>query len=621
MINYFEKYNIPEDIKKMSIEEINDFANQIREFLIDNVTKTGGHLASNLGVVELTLSLHNVFDFGTDDKLIFDVGHQSYVHKILTGRKEKFDSLRQFKGLSGFPKMAESKYDHFDVGHSSTSISVALGIMRAKKIKKEKGNVIALIGDGALTGGMAIEALNDVGFTKENLIIILNDNEMSIGKNVGGMSKYLSEIRVAKVYNKFKNKFNETLKTTKLGRNMVSLVDRTKDGIKQFIMPGMFFDNIGITYLGPIDGHNIKDMSKILKKAEAMEGPKLIHVVTKKGKGLKQAEEEPKNYHGISPKQSSAKKEDYAKRAGMELSILAKEHKDIVAITAAMTDGTGLNNFSLLHKERFFDVGIAEQHAVTMSAGMAVNGLKPYFAVYSTFLQRAFDQVIHDICLMNLDVTLLVDRAGLVGEDGETHQGIYDIAFLNECPNMTILCPKTIDEIKEALLFSYEFIGPLAIRYPRGSDKISLNPVKKFTYGKWEEYITGEDVLIIATGRMVQYSFTAIDILKKEGLNPTLVNATFIKPIDKQYILSNINKYKHIITVEDNVISGGLGQSINSYLNEIKTENKDLNFKVLNLGFVDRFVEHGEVDILYKENKLDSCGISEAVSKFVKKGD
>lgn len=615
-LNDFEDVN---DLKKMSFQELNRFSKEIREFLVDKVSNTGGHLASNLGVVELTLSLYKVFNM-YEDKIVWDVGHQTYVHKILTGRKDNFNTLRQYNGMSGFPKQSESKFDIFDTGHSSTSISAALGIARARDLKKDDYHVIAVIGDGALTGGMALEAINDVGDKKSNLIIVLNDNQMSIAKNVGGMSTYLSKIRLDPKYNKFKNDFNDALKKTNIGSSFAATLKKVKSGIKQMVVPGMFFEDIGIKYLGPIDGHNIKELTKIFNMAKDVKGPVIIHVITKKGKGYKFAEKNPDKFHGISSfdkytgEVKTKKKTTYSKVFGEEMVSLASKNENIIAITAAMRDGTGLCDFSKIYKERFFDVGIAEQHAVTLAAGFAKEGLKPVFAVYSTFLQRAYDQVLQDICLQNLPVVLAIDRAGIVGNDGETHQGIFDISYLSHMPNITIMSPKCIEELKYMLRWSVNQKFPIAIRYPRGCDSIdvTLEPVKTFVKGKWETIYKKGNIAIIAVGKMVQTAIKAKEKLKAKNIDVTVISASFIKPIDKKlldYLI--VNNYK-IVTVEDNVKTGGFGSMVLNYVNESKK-----CVKVFTLGYDDKFITHGNVDLLYKLNELDADGITESIMKII----
>ncbi|MGL5416949.1 MAG: 1-deoxy-D-xylulose-5-phosphate synthase [Clostridium sp.] len=616
-----EKIKSPVDISKLNNKELYLLSNEIREFLISSVSKTGGHLASNLGIVELTISLFSEFDFDKD-KVIWDVGHQSYVHKILTGRKEKFEVLRKYNGMSGFPKRKESNYDFFDTGHSSTSLSAALGMARARDLKEEDSHIVAVIGDGALTGGMALEALNDVGYNKTNMIIILNDNQMSISTNVGGLSSYLNKMRMKPKYNMIKNEVKTKLSGSELGESLALKITRVKDSIKQLVVPSMLFEDMGIKYLGPIDGHNIVEMKEVINNAKMMAGPVIIHTITTKGKGYGLAEKSPCKYHGISPfdKKSgevvgTKAKENYSGAFGKALIELASEDKDIVAITAAMPDGTGLNDYRKEFKNRFFDVGIAEQHAVTMSAGMACAGLKPVFAVYSTFLQRGFDQVLHDVCIQNLPVVFAIDRAGIVGEDGETHQGIFDISYLSMIPNMTIVAPKCLSEVKILLKWAIEKDTPVAIRYPRGGDIIeTMKPIQEVKFGKWECLDEAkEKITIIATGKMVSHSIDAKEILEKIGIRVNLINATFIKPLDTQ-LLKELSKTQDIIiTVEDNVINGGLGSAINMKLNEY-------NYKGIYkpLGYDDKFIEQGNVNILYKEEGLDAEGIKTKILELLK---
>lgn len=620
MKSILNSIRFPKDIKNLSEKQLEILSEEIREFLIDKVSKTGGHLASNLGVVELTISLFRSFNFD-EDKIIWDVGHQSYVHKILTGRKDRFNELRQKDGMSGFPKRKESKYDFFDTGHSSTSISAAVGMARARDLKNEKHKVVAVIGDGALTGGMALEALNDVGFKKTDMIIILNDNEMSIGKNVGGLSKYLSNLRVRPGYNKIKMDVHSTLDTTKIGKTVANSISKVKDSIKQLVVPSMLFEDMGIKYVGPIDGHDIIAMEEVFNNAKNIKGPVLIHTITKKGKGYEKAEKNPGKYHGVSPfdlesgEAYISPKNSYSKAFGEALINISDKDKDVVAISAAMIDGTGLRCFANKYPKRIFDVGIAEQHAVTLAAGMACSGLKPVFAVYSTFLQRAYDQVLHDVCIQDLPVVFGIDRAGIVGEDGETHQGIMDISYLSMLPNMTILAPKCLDEVEPLLKWAIEKGTPVAIRYPRGGDEMEgLKPIKEVREGKWEVLNEGKDIAIIATGKMVQHAIKAQQVLEEKGIKPTLINATFIKPLDKELLekLSD-EKYK-IVTVEDNIIKGGFGSSVLEYLNELNHKEK-----VKNLGYRDEFVEQGNVNLLYEEYGLDVNGIVQSVLELTQK--
>jgi 1-deoxy-D-xylulose-5-phosphate synthase len=621
MYNLLNNYKDINDIKKMSFESKVELAHEIREFLIDKVSKTGGHLASNLGVVELTMCLFDVFDFN-QDKIVWDVGHQSYVHKILTGRKSGFDTLRQFGGMSGFPKSSESKYDFFQTGHSSTSISSALGMARSRDIKKENYNVIAVIGDGALTGGMALEALNDLGYRKTKLIVILNDNQMSIAQNVGGVSRYLNRLRLDPKYNRLKQDVENLIKRIpNIGKGMAKYLERIKNGIKQMVVPGMFFEDIGLKYLGPVDGHDIKELTKVLTFAKNIDEPVVIHVITKKGKGYKFAENNPGKFHGIGPfncssgESESSSKETYSKAFGKEMVRLAEGNSDIVAITAAMRDGTGLKDFSKRYPDRFFDVGIAEQHGVTLSAGMAKSGLKPVFAVYSTFLQRGYDQLIHDVCIQNLPVVFAVDRAGIVGADGETHQGIFDMSYLTQMPNMTVMCPKSVKEISAMLKFALNHNGPIAIRYPRGGDIVSLKPQLEFSLGKWEKIYKNGTVALVAQGKMLQYASLAREKLLKCGIDAMLINACFAKPIDKFMIDDLIKNDIDIVTIEDNILRGGLGSYILEYIN-----NVDGKIRVLNLGFKDEFIQQGKPEIIYKLYGLDAEGIKNSVLNFVNKG-
>ncbi|MBU3102909.1 1-deoxy-D-xylulose-5-phosphate synthase [Clostridium gasigenes] len=609
-----DRVNCPDEVKKLSNEELETLSVEIREFLIDSLSKTGGHLSSNLGVVELTLSLFKSFDL-EKDKIVWDVGHQSYIHKLLTGRKEMFNTLRQYGGLSGFPKRCESKYDSFDTGHSTTSLSAALGMARARDIKGEDNEVIAVIGDGALTGGMAFEALNDVGFNKTKMIIILNDNQMSISKNVGGLSSYFNKIRVDPKYNKLKSNINTSLKLSNTGKRVAYYLSKIKDGIKQVVVPSMLFEDMGIKYIGPIDGHDIDMMNEVFKKVKQIEGPVIIHTITQKGRGYELAEKNPGKFHSVgafdleSGEVISSASENYSKVFGDTMIELAKEDNRIVAITAAMPDGTGLKDFAKEFPNRIFDVGIAEQHATTLAAGMASQGLRPVFAVYSTFLQRAFDQVIHDVCIQEMPVTFAIDRAGIVGEDGETHQGIFDISYLNQIPKMNILAPKSLGDLPIMLKWAVNSNMPVAIRYPRGGDILKdIKPLTEIKYGKWEKIINGEKIAIIAVGKMVQHAILAKKILEENGINPLIISATFVKPQDTELLKELVDNKYNIVTIEDNMISGGFGNSVLMNLVELGFENK---FKAL--GFKDDFITHGAVNILYKEAKLDGDGIAETI--------
>jgi 1-deoxy-D-xylulose-5-phosphate synthase len=620
MPNLLDNYKDINDIKHMSIKEKEQLAKEIRFFLIDKVSKTGGHLASNLGVVELTLSLFDVFDLNKD-KLIWDVGHQAYIHKILTGRKDKFETLRQFGGLSGFPKRAESIYDFFETGHSSTSISAALGMARARDLRNENSEVVAVIGDGALTGGMALEALNDAGYRKTNLIIILNDNQMSIGRNVGGVSTYLSKLRIDPKYNRLKEEIESTIKKIpNIGKGMAKYLERIKKGIKKMLVPGMFFEDMGIKYLGPIDGHNIKELTEVLGRAKDIKGPVILHVITKKGKGYEFAEQNPGKFHGIGPFNCDSGElcvtscDTYSKAFGDEIIELAEKDKNIVGITAAMKDGTGFSKFAEKFPNRFFDVGIAEQHAVTLAAGMSKEGLKPIFAVYSTFLQRAYDQILHDICIQKLPVIFAIDRAGIVGDDGETHQGVFDLSYLTHMPNMTIMSPKCVSELKYMFKWAVNQNYPIAIRYPRGGDNanLELEPIKNFNLGSWEVLHGEGKIALIAQGKMVQHALLVKEKLEKSGISVRVINACFVKPLDKRLLEDLVEENVDLVTIEDNVLHGGLGSYILEYVNSL-----DKKVKVLNLGFKDEFIPHGKTDILYKLYGLDPDGIIKGILKIV----
>lgn len=609
------------DIKNMNINRLKSYSEEIREFLVDEVSKTGGHLASNLGVVELTLSLHKVFNFD-NDKIVWDVGHQSYVHKFLTGRRDCFKNLRDYGGMSGFPKTCESKYDFFNTGHSSTSISAALGMARARDLEGKNYEVIAVIGDGALTGGMALEALNDLAYNKTNMTIILNDNQMSISKNVGGISAYLSKLRYAPRYNKFKHSFSKVVnKIPVIGKRILINLDKLKDGIKQLVIPVMYFEDLGIKYFGPIDGHNIKELISVMESAKLINGPVIIHVITKKGKGYEYAEKNPNKFHGIGAFDASTgevvKKKDktYSKVFGDYIVKCAEINTKIVAITAAMPDGTGLDNFSKAFPKRFFDVGIAEQHAITLAAGMASQGLRPIFAVYSTFLQRGYDQILHDVCLQNLPVIFAVDRSGIVGQDGETHQGIFDLSFLSSIPNMTIICPKCVEEMKILLDWALQYKYPVAMRYPRGGDnnEIKLVPRNSIELGTYERLLGNSPIKIIATGKMVECAVLVRALLLKHHIEVEIINATFVKPIDKKMLDEIYKESTHIITIEDNVLSGGMGSLILQYLNQCSYQGKFINF-----GYNDVFVPHGSVDILYDKFNLSPQKISERIVEFIK---
>ncbi len=607
------KVNVPKDVKKLSIKEKEELAKDIREEILNVVSKNGGHLASNLGIVELTIALVSFFDFDKD-RVIFDVGHQSYVYKLLTGRKNKFNTLRKFNGLAGFPRTSESKYDYFDTGHSSTSISAALGMARARDILNKKYNVVAVIGDGALTGGMALEALNDAGISGTRLIVILNDNEMSISKNTGGLSRFLTNLRTKKLYVKSNKKIKKFVNRIPLiGKRISRRVGKIKNGIKEMVIPKMYFENIGFTYLGPVDGHNIEAVEDILKRTENIDGPILVHVLTKKGKGYSFAEEEPNKYHAtgafdLSIGKQSSSKLDYSAVMGKKLVELAKDNKEIVAVTAAMEEGTGLSDFAKKYPKRFFDVEIAEQHALTMSAGMAREGLKPVVPIYSSFLQRGFDQIIHDICLQKLGVVICVDRAGCVGADGETHNGLLDLSYLRTIPNMTIMAPKDFEELEDMLEFAVKYKYPIAIRYPRGGEgTYKFNKHERIVLGKSEVIREGSSLTIIGIGKMVERAIEVADLLEKDGISAEVINARFAKPIDIKTITESAKKTNFVVTIEDNNISGGFGEAI----------KMNLDCKVLNIAYPDMFIKHGSVAEIEEKYGLDKKSIYDKIKGII----
>ncbi len=600
-MNILDRIQGENDIHNLNEDEYDLLAYEIREFLLEHVSKTGGHLASNLGVVELTIALHLCMDF-PEDKLIFDVGHQSYTHKILTGRKAGFENLRQLGGMSGFPKTKESDADVFNTGHSSTAVSAAIGFAEARQLKKTKERIVAVIGDGSFSGGMSFEALNNLNHVKGSLIVILNDNEMSISENVGGLSKYLNHIRLGHAYNDFKSGVEQTLLAIpKKGMAIAKRVKQSKDSIKQFFIPGKFFEDLGITYIGPVDGHDIKQMRNTISAAMELSRPILIHVKTKKGKGYSYAEKHPDYFHGIAPFDRDTgrvlvkrDKMTYTGVFGRKLCALAEENDRIVAITAAMPDGTGLGNFKKTYPSRFFDVGIAEQHAVTFAAGLASSGMIPVVAVYSSFLQRAYDQILHDVCLQKLHVVFAVDRAGLVGADGETHQGIFDLSYLSGIPNMTVMAPKNRYELSRMLEYAIDFDGPIAIRYPKGDAYYGLkNYIQYIDYGKSEWIDEGEDIVILAVGSMVAGAVEVCRLLRERGLHPALINVRFVKPLDTELLEQLAGQYKYICTMEENVIEGGYGQAAASYLLA-----KGYRFTWIPFGICDRFVEQGSCEEL-----------------------
>lgn len=613
-----EKIKKANDIKNVDPSEYKALANEIRHFLVNKISKTGGHLASNLGVVELTMALHLFLDF-PEDKLIWDVGHQSYTHKILTGRIQEFDTLREFKGLSGFPKRNESDCDPCDTGHSSTSISVALGMAVARDIEKKNNKVVAVIGDGALSGGMAYEALNNAARLKSNLMIVLNDNNMSISENVGGMALYLGKIRTNSRYQGFKVDVENVLSKMPIGEKIADKLRRSKDSIKRLMIPGMLFEDMGLTYIGPIDGHNMEQMQKAFDTASKLKEAVIVHVVTKKGKGYPKAEKNPSRFHGVEPfvvktgeNRNQEKTETYTNVYSDTLVELAKNREDIVAITAAMPSGTGLVAFRDAYPERFFDVGIAEEHAVSFATGLALEKCKPFVTIYSTFLQRAYDQILHDACINNASVVFAIDRAGIVGKDGETHQGIFDLSFLSNIPNMTVIAPKNRREFQEMLSYCAEFNGPIAIRYPRGKVYDGLAEFQSvIACGKSEWIYKEEEIALFAVGSMVKTAVEVRDILKRQGYNVSLVNARFVKPMDTDMVDTLAKNHKLIVCMEENVKRGGFGEHVTAYL----METQQTNVKVLNISIPDEFVEHGSVTELYKSLGLDVDSVVERILK------
>ncbi|MCI6886609.1 MAG: 1-deoxy-D-xylulose-5-phosphate synthase [Lachnospiraceae bacterium] len=608
-----ERIEGPWDVRALNAEELKQLAAEIRQFLIEKTSVTGGHLASNLGVVELTIALFLAFDL-PKDKVIWDVGHQSYTHKILSGRREMFDELRQYGGMSGFPKRKESPYDSFDTGHSSTSISAGLGMAQGRDLLGEDYAVVSVIGDGALTGGMAYEALNNAARLKKNYIIILNDNNMSISENVGGMSKYLNGIRSDAGYNELKKHVSSALSEIPvIGEGLVEKISRTKNSIKQLFIPGMLFENMGITYLGPVDGHDVKAMVKIFREARKMDHAVLVHVLTKKGKGYGPAEKNPARFHGVEPFDIDTGKPlkekiypSYTDVFSKELCRIARDNPRVAAITAAMPDGTGLKAFGHYFPDRFFDVGIAEQHAVTSAAGMAAAGLKPVVAVYSSFLQRGYDQILHDVCIQNLPVVFALDRSGLVGSDGETHQGIFDLSYLTSIPNMSVLAPKNLWELRRDLQFAIEtYEGPIAIRYPRGQAYRGLRQFDTpIVYGKGEILIPGSEIALLAVGSMVSTAEHVREKLLKEGFRCTLANGRFIKPMDEELVEQLAAGHRLIVTLEENVLQGGYGLQVTAYVHQHHPETE-----VLNIALPDAYVEHGNVSILREMLGIDSDSV------------
>ena len=623
MSEYLDRINEANDIKKIEPEAYDALASEIRSFIIESVSEHGGHLASNLGVVELTMALHLCMDF-PNDKLIWDVGHQAYTHKLLTGRKEDFSGLRTFGGMSGFPKHKESPCDAFDTGHSSTSISAALGYARARDLKGEDRTVVAVIGDGSLTGGMAYEALNNVSHLKSNMIIVLNDNKMSISENVGGLSKHLTALRTRESYMDFKMDVEKKLKQIPhVGDSVARSVKKSKDSIRQLFVKGGFFEDFGIKYIGPIDGHDIKEMVRVLNALKRLNEPVVIHVVTQKCRCYVPAEKNPSAFHGVGSfdiatgESLASKSLTYTSVFSKTICRLGKAHPDVVTICAAMPDGTGLTAFKKHFPDRFFDVGIAEQHAVTFAAGLAAGGMHPFVAVYSSFLQRAYDQIIHDVCIQNLPVVFCVDRAGLVGADGETHQGIFDLSYLSMIPNMTVCAPKNKYELYDMLYFAYQYHGPIAIRYPRGSAYEGFKNMRPpIEYGKSELMFEGEKIALVAVGSMVQTAVQVREKLLDKGINATVVNARFVCPLDTECLDRLSRDHQWIVTMEENVLKGGFGEACGDYL---LAKHEDV--RLIHVGVPDVYVEHGGVDQLKKTLHMDADSIVERICSAMSDAD
>ena len=611
-----EKIEQANDIKQIAPEDYGVLAEEIRQFLIQTISVTGGHLGSNLGAVELTMALHLFLNL-PEDKLIWDVGHQSYTHKILTGRRDGFVNLRKFGGMSGFPKRKESDCDCFDTGHSSTSISAGLGMVKARDIQGGSQTIVSVIGDGSLTGGMAYEALNNASRLETNFIIVLNDNNMSISENVGGVSKYLNNIRTADTYLGLKEGvYNSLHGKFKYGDKVVSQIRRAKSSFKHLVVPGMFFEDMGITYLGPVDGHNIPEMVHMLKEARKVKKAVLLHVITQKGRGYTPAERHPARFHGAEPfdietgiPSAPRTKANYTDIFSTVMCKLGQRDEKVVAITAAMPDGTGLKRFRNMYPERFFDVGIAEEHAVTFAAGLAAGGLKPIVAIYSSFLQRAYDQILHDVCIQNLSVVFCIDRAGLVGSDGETHQGIFDLSYLSSIPNMHIMAPKNKWELSDMIKFALAYGGPMAIRYPRGEAFDGLKNIREpIVYGKSETIYQEKDILLLAVGSMVKVALDVREQLIEQGFACSLINARFVKPIDEEAIRQACKGHQLIVTMEENVASGGFGEKVREYVDRL-----GVSTQVLGITIPDEYVEHGNVELLKQEIGIDAHSIVEKV--------
>ncbi|PKL51476.1 MAG: 1-deoxy-D-xylulose-5-phosphate synthase [Nitrospira bacterium HGW-Nitrospira-1] len=614
-----EKIDSPTDLKKLSMDELKLLSDELRQIIIQTVSVNGGHLASSLGAIEITIALHYVFN-APKDKIVWDVGHQSYSHKLLTGRKDRFSTIRKENGLSGFPKIAESEYDAFGTGHSSTSISAALGIIEGRDKNKEDFKVIAVIGDGAMTGGLAFEGLNNAGHLKKDLIVILNDNEMSISPNVGALSAYLNRILTGEFYRKFKKKTKSFLEgIPKVGGQAAKIAQKAEETIKGILLPGILFEELGFDYVGPIDGHNTALLIETLKRIKSSASPTLVHVITKKGKGYEFSEKNPCGFHGVGPFEletgsqvSSKNSMSYSNAFGNFLTELATDDQRIIAVSAAMKEGTGLDCFAAKFPDRFYDVGIAEPHAVTFAAGLASQGLKPVVVIYSTFLQRAYDEIVHDVCLQKLPVIFAIDRAGIVGEDGPTHQGLFDISFLRHIPNLVFMAPKDRAELKQMLEFAMKYKGPSAIRYPRGEAPEALLSPNEVIMGKGEILQDGTDIALLAIGSCVIPALNAAKKLERDGINAAVINARFIKPLDRELILS-ISSIPKIITIEENNLQGGFGSSALECLND-----SGVTAKVRRLGIPDRFVEQGHPDRLRARYGLDEEGIYLASLSFLR---
>lgn len=606
-----DRINKPNDIKKIAPEEYDTLAKEIRRFLVETTSKKGGHLASNLGVVELTMALHLCFDF-PKDKVIWDVGHQAYTHKLLSGRKDKFGTLREHGGLSGFPKRSESDFDVFDTGHSTTSVSAGMGLAAARNLKNEKEYIISVIGDGSLTGGMAYEALNNISAIKGNYIIVLNDNNMSISQNVGGISNILNDVRSNDSYYNLKQGVTNTLMKLPKGDKLVDKIRNTKTNLKHMLIPNYIFEDMGVKYLGPVDGHDMERLIKIFNIAKRINKPVLVHILTQKGKGYRPAANDPSRFHGVGPfdiktgTPYSGEEGSYSYCFGKKLTSLAAKNRKICAITAAMPNGTGLDEFEKKYPDRFYDVGIAEEHAVTFAAGLAVGGIKPFFAVYSSFLQRSYDQILHDVCLQNLPVVFAIDRAGIVGKDGETHQGIFDLSYLSIIPNMSIIAPSSARELELAMDMAVDYNAPLAIRYPRGnvSEYEWDREAAPYEYGKLRVVQQGQEIAIISAGNMMEEAVKVSKLLEADGIVPTIADARFVKPIDEEGLKKIAKEHKVIVTLEENVLCGGFGQNVLNYL-----YGQGTDARIINVALPDRYLEHGTKEQLRAEYGLDADSI------------